>query len=135
MSDFELTGFDELNKKLDEIAKFGARKINTFVKQEAELIKGNAAENTPTDTTKLKESWERSGVVNGTCVIYNNTEYAAHVEYGHRVKSRKTGKWVKTAAGKTKVVPGAHMLRTAYKNAKLSLPEHAGEFLEDLLKK
>lgn len=135
MSDFELTGFDELEKKLDEISKHGQQKLNKFVKQEAELIKGDAADNTPTDTNKLKESWERTGVVNGTCIIYNNTEYAAHVEYGHRVKSRKTGKWVRAADGKTKVVRGAHMLRDAYKNAKMSLPEHAVEFLEDLLRK
>ena len=57
------------------------------------------------------------------------------MEYGHRVKSRKTGKWVRAADGKTKVVRGAHMLRDAYKNAKMSLPEHAVEFLEDLLRK
>ena len=134
MSDFEVTGFDELEKKLDEIAKHGQQKLNKFVKQEAELIKGDAAGNTPTDTGNLKESWERTGVVNGTCVIYNNAEYAAHVEYGHRVRTR-SGKWVKTADGNTKVVRGAHMLRDAYKNAKMSLPEHAAEFLEDLLRK
>lgn len=135
MSDFEITGFDELEKKLDEIAKHGQQKLNEFVEQEAEQIKGDAAGNTPTDTGNLKESWKRTEVVNGTCVIYNNTEYAADVEYGHRVKSRKTGKWVKTADRKTKVVRGAHMLRGAYENAKRSLPEHAGDFLEDLLKK
>ncbi len=134
MSNFELTGFDELEKKLDEIAKQGQQKLNKFVMQEAELLKGDAAGNTPTDTGNLKESWERTSVVNGTCVIYNNTEYAAHVEYGHRVRTR-SGKWVKAADGKTKVVRGAHMLRDAYKNAKRSLPEHAGDFLEDLLKK
>ncbi|MBR2182945.1 MAG: HK97 gp10 family phage protein [Acidaminococcaceae bacterium] len=135
MSDFEITGFDELEKKLDEIAKQGQQKLNKFVRQEAELIKGDAAGNTPTDTGNLKKSWKRTNVVNGTCVIYNNTEYAPDVEYGHRVKSRKTGEWVRAADGNTKVVHGAHMLRDAYENAKRSLPEHAGEFLEDLLKK
>ena len=134
MSDFEISGFDALDKKLDEIAKRSPQAIARFVKQEAELLKGDAAENTPVDTTNLKESWERSGVVSGVCTVYNNVDYAAHVEYGHRVRTR-SGKWVKTSSGKTRVVPGAHMLRDAYKRAKLSLPEHAEEFLEELMKK
>ncbi|MEE3404791.1 MAG: HK97 gp10 family phage protein [Acutalibacteraceae bacterium] len=135
MSDFELTGFDALNEKLEKIARIAPQKINAFVKQEAELLKGDAAQNTPTDTSNLKMGWKRGSLAGGVAVVYNNVDYAAHVEYGHRVKNRKTGKWVKTAAGKTKVVPGAHMLRDAYKRAKVALPEHAELFLEELMKK
>ena len=134
MSDFELTGFDELTKKLEDIAKHGSQRINAFVAQEAELLKSDAAQNTPTDTGYLKANWKRVSAGRGCVIVYNNADYAAHVEYGHRVKGR-TGRWKKTEAGKTKVVHGAHMLRTAYKNTKEALPEHAKLFLGRLMTK
>jgi hypothetical protein len=77
-------GFDEFGEYLDRIAKAGAAKRDRFVAQEAEVIIGHAKDNTPTDTGVLKNGWRRTRSVQETVTVYNNTEYAAHVEYGHR---------------------------------------------------
>ena len=63
--------------------------MNQFVAQEGEVIRGKVQDNTPVDTGRLKGGWKRSRAVQGKAEIYNNVEYAAHVEYGHRTRGGK----------------------------------------------
>lgn len=116
-------GFDELVKKIDEAEKKLPGVRDKFLMQEGELVRGKAAELSPVDTGTLRMGWKtKSG--SGKVDVYNNTEYAAHQEYGHRVKvhGRFTGK----------VVPGRHMLRDAVDEKAKSFPEDAQEILEGL---
>lgn len=118
-------GFDELAKALDNAEKRlpGAR--DKFLMQEAELLRGRAARLTPVDTGRLRAAWKRSGVSGGSVDIFNNTEYAAHQEYGHRVKIRGkfTGKFIK----------GKHMLRDAFRETEQAFPADAEAILRGLL--
>lgn len=82
-------GFDAFDERLAKIEEQGARKMNQFVAQEGEVIRGKAQDNTPVDTGWLKIHWKRSRAVQGKAEIYNNVEYAAHVEYGHRTRGGK----------------------------------------------
>lgn len=85
-------GFDAFDERLTRIEEQGARKMNQFVAQEAEVIRGKVQDNTPVRKVnggRLKGGWKRSRAVQGKAEIYNNVEYAAHVEYGHRTHGGK----------------------------------------------
>lgn len=82
-------GFDAFDERLAKIEEQGARKMNQFVAQEGEVIRGKVQDNTPVDTGRLKGGWKRSRAVQGKAEIYNNVQYAAHVEYGHRTRGGK----------------------------------------------
>ena len=82
----KITGFEELYKRLDKIANSQV-KLNRFVAQHGEILRSEAVKNTPKDTGRLQGSWKRSRAAQSKCEVYNNTEYAAHVEYGHRTRN------------------------------------------------
>lgn len=80
-------GFEEFDERMQRVQEQGRRKMNQFVSREAEVIRGKAQDNTPVDTGHLKGGWRKSRAVQGKVEIYDNVEYAAHVEYGHRTRS------------------------------------------------
>lgn len=83
----KLAGFDLFNEKLEAIENNGPETVNKFIAQEAETILGRVKGNTPTITGRLKNGWHRTAAANGKCQIYDNVDYAAHVEYGHRTRN------------------------------------------------
>lgn len=84
----EITGFDQLDAKLQSILDQSLAKRNKFVAQQAELLNGRVKDNTPVDTGTLRNGWHRSRAANGAATVYNNTHYAGHVEFGHRIRKR-----------------------------------------------
>lgn len=128
----EFSGLDELIQRLDEAEKElpGAR--DKFLAQEAELVRGDAADLTSVDTGNLREAWKRSTPENGRVDVYNNTEYAAHVEYGHR---QKVGQYVPAIGKRLKkpFVEGRHMLRDAVQQRQDSFTEDAEDILKGLM--
>jgi hypothetical protein len=120
------SGFDELDKKLADMATQFPIKRNQFLAQEAELLIAHAKENTPVDTGSLREGWHRTRAHGGQIEIYNNVEYVNHVEYGHRIKNRK-GQWT------GKVVPGKKMLHMGMDTLKGNYKEDAKQILKGLL--
>ena len=129
---FEFSGLDELIQRLDEAAKKVPDARDKFLAQEAELVRGDAVSLSPVDTGNLREAWKRSAPDNGRVEVYNNTEYAAHVEYGHR---QKVGQYVPAIGKRLKkpFVPGKHMLRDAVQQRQDSFAEDAEEILKGLM--
>lgn len=129
---FEFSGLDELIQRLDEAAKKVPDARDKFLAQEAELVRGDAVSLSPVDTGNLREAWKRSTPDNGRVEVYNNTEYAAHVEYGHR---QKVGQYVPAIGKRLKkpFVPGKHMLRDAVRQRQDSFAEDAEEILKGLM--
>ena len=123
-----LQGFDELERKLSDIARRCPQARDRFLMQEAELIKGRAKLNTPTDTGRLKNAWERTAPQGGGIDIYNNTEYAAHVEWGHRVVNPKTKRFT------GKVTEGAKMLHNAIDETQGEIANDARRIFGELLR-
>lgn len=115
----ELKGFDELYAQLDKI-KNSQRKLNKFVSQQGELLRGEVIERTPVDTSTLKNSWKRSRAAQSKCEVYTTTEYAGHVEYGHRTRN---GGFVK----------GAKMLHKAVLAHKKEFVENTKEIVKNIL--
>lgn len=121
----EFSGLDTLIQKLDEASKKAPQVKSKFLAQEGELLRGRTVNLTPVDTGRLRADWKRSSVQGNKVAVFNNTEYAGHVEYGHRVKvhGRYTGGFV----------PGRHMLRDAMEETKKNFPQDASDILKGIL--
>ena len=125
----ELKGFKELDKILDEIKTQAPKSTERFLMLQAEELKKDVKDLTPVDTGTLKNSWQRE---NGkrltgkkfTQIVFNMTDYAAHVEYGHRI-----------GRSKTKFVRGRFMLRTAVAMRQIKLYKDLKNFYGGLIKK
>ena len=120
----EFKNADKLAKKLREVVtKYPAAK-NQFLKMEAEFLKARVKPLTPVDTDQLRGSWESTEPAGGHIDVYNNTEYAQYVEFGHRVKIH--GKYTGT------VVPPVFMLRDAVDDCAENFPADAQAILARL---
>ena len=125
----ELKGFKELDKILDEIKTRAPKSTERFLMLQAEELKKDVKDLTPVDTGTLKNSWQRE---NGkrltgkkfTQIVFNMTDYAAHVEYGHRI-----------GRSKTKFVRGRFMLRTAVAMRQIKFYKDLKNFYGGLIKK
>ena len=132
-----IEGAAEFERKLADIGRRFPQARDKFLKQEAELVKGRAALRTPVGKVKggtLRAAWSRTQPAGGRIEVYNNTDYAAHVEYGHRLKKRKTKEWLRDKTGKLKFVPGVKMLEQAIDTTRGTIQADARKILGDLFK-
>ncbi|MDO5096504.1 MAG: HK97 gp10 family phage protein [Peptostreptococcaceae bacterium] len=112
------SGLDEHIREIHALASDVDEEIQKEMNHIGLQIMSDARKNTPTQTGTLKRSFHTDGVEKSgneyRVEVTNNTEYAAHVEYGHReyVWGRPTGK----------IRPGRYMLTNAEKRAKAILP-------------
>ena len=125
----ELKGFKEFDKILDEIKTKAPQATEKFLMLQAEYLKKDAKELTPVDTGTLKNAWQRENgkrLTGNTFsqIVFNMTNYANHVEYGHRV-----GK------SKTKFVKGKFMLRKALNIRQTKFYKDLKNFYGGLIKK
>ncbi len=122
MIDFKIEGLDELDmfndldKKLDRITREELHKVG-------EGWKEDCVNNTPVrdddNGGTLSQSWElKKPSFDGNSYnisLENKTEYAKHVEFGHRIIDRN---------GKTHgSVKGVYMLRDSRRNARAVFPK------------
>lgn len=133
-----IEGLDELERKLAEAELRYRGAADRFLKQQAELLLGTVRGNTPTKTKQLALTWARTQPHNNMIDVYNNTEYAAHVEYGHRIPIMKNDDFVRDENGnkryKKKTVPGVKMLRKCVLQQKAMFRENAKAILEAMFK-
>ena len=125
----ELKGFKKFDKILDEIKTQAPKSTEKFLMLQAEELKKDVKELTPVDTGTLKNSWQRENGrrltgKNFTQIIFSMTDYATHVEYGHRV-----------GRSKTKFVRGRFMLRTAVAMRQIKFYKDLKNFYGGLIKK
>ena len=125
----ELKGFKEFDKILDEIKTKAPQATERFLMLQAEDLKKDVKNLTPVDTGTLKNAWQRESgkKITGkkfTQIVFNMTDYAAHVEYGHRI-----------GRSKTKFVRGRFMLRTAVAMRQIKFYKDLKNFYGGLIKK
>lgn len=142
----KLEGFREFEDKIEDVLRRFPEERDRFLKQSAELLIGSAKNNTPVDSGNLKRKWSRTAPMGNIIEVYNNTEYAAHVEYGHRQKKRwvpgtwKGGRFEYDPNAKTgmmlkaKRIEGARMLKNAVKEQRVAYRQNANRILGALLK-
>lgn len=125
----ELKGFKKFDKILDEIKTQAPKSTEKFLMLQAEDLKKDVKELTPVDKGILKGSWHRENGKKLTGkkfsqIVFSMTDYAAHVEYGHRV-----------GRNKTKFVRGRFMLRTAVAMRQIKFYKDLKNFYGGLIKK
>ena len=125
----KLKGFKEFDKILDEIKTQAPKSTERFLMLQAEDLKKDVKNLTPVDTGTLKNAWQRESgkKITGkkfTQIVFNMTDYAAHVEYGHRI-----------GRSKTKFVRGRFMLRTAVAMRQIKFYKDLKKFYGGLIKK
>ena len=125
----ELKGFKEFDKILIEIKEKAPQATEKFLMLQAEDLKKDAKDLTPVDTGTLKNAWHRENGKRLTGkrfsqIVFNMTDYAVHVEYGHRV-----------GRSKTKFVKGRFMLRTAVAMRQIKFYKDLKNFYGGLIKK
>lgn len=116
-----LDGFDELEQELLKQIQQMPIKRNRFVAREAEVLLAVVKEETPKDTGVLRSGWHRTRPAQGVVEVYNNTDYAAHVEYGHRTRGGKG------------FVKGQKMMHRGLLAYKKSFPRRAGRVLREIM--
>lgn len=132
MSDYNIGGLDEFDKVLRVL---GEEEIPLEMTQLANELAGEllkkvtSLERHPKDTGLLIESWHiapaKKGADGYESSVYNNTEYAAHVEFGHRIVDKK---------GKTMgFMKGAHMMDKSLEELNAELPGLLQMWLDDVL--
>ena len=125
----ELKGFKEFDKILDEIKTKAPQATEKFLMLQAEDLKKDVKNLTPVDTGTLKNAWQRENgkrLTGNTFsqIVFNMTDYAAHIEYGHRI-----------GRSKTKFVRGRFMLRTAVAMRQIKFYKDLKNFYGGLIKK
>ena len=126
----ELKGFKEFDKILIEIKEKAPQATGKFLMLQAEELIGDVKELTPVGKSgHLKGGWHRENGKRLTGkrfsqIVFNMTDYAAHVEYGHRV-----------GRSKTKFVRGRFMLRTAVAMRQIKFYKDLKNFYGRLLKR
>lgn len=100
-----LKRLSELPDKIDKIVLQSCKKFSLSWKKQIQ-------DNTPKDSGLLRRNWKsRTTLQKGvgvTIKISNNTEYAEHVEFGHRTRNRKS--MVKGVYMMTKTAPKAQKI-------------------------
>jgi len=117
----EWHGTEELNAKLKKIVQNFPREKNLFLMQTAENLKARVKKLTPEDTGYLKGRWDNTDPEGDSIEVFNNVEYAAHVEFGHRTR------------GGGGFVPGQHFLRDAVDESRENFVKDANDILARLL--
>ena len=115
------TGTKELDKKLKRILRRTPALKKQFLAQEGEKLISRAKRKTPVDTGNLRRNWQRGEVEGDSVDVYNNTEYAAHVEFGHRTR------------GGVGFVPGQFFLRDAVQELEENFPADCQRFIAQVM--
>lgn len=123
----DFSAFKRFAKSLENVieSKTIERFIEDFLLEMAFRAEGKIKNRTPVDTGQLRRSWqvgkvERKG--NDYIVeIYNPTEYAKFVEYGHRTSNL------------TKWVEGRYMMTIGMKEMEKELPRYLERKTNELM--
>lgn len=119
-------GLDKFEKSLLNTLKVKfPQEVEKFLLEMAYRLDNKTKKRTPRDSGKLINSW-RVGKVKKIgdeffLEYYNNTEYAPHVEYGHRTRN---GGFVK----------GRKMLTVSVKEIEKEMPSHIRKLFDKALR-
>ena len=125
---------DNWLKKLETMKKDFPKETGKFLMKKTEETIGITKRYTPVDNGILIGAWQRQNGGSFKQIIYNNTSYAAHVEWGHR---QEVGRYVPKLKKRLKnpFVRGYRMLHKAMNRTKLSFYRDLGTVYKNLIEK
>lgn len=116
--------FKDFGEKLDSLRSNFQKRMESFLKLQAEEAVENVKKITPVKTSALQTGWFRkNGSHKLQQIIYNDVEYVNHVEFGHRV-----------GRSKSKVKPGVYMLKRTVIRLQIDFPKNLNKAFEKELK-
>ena len=129
-----IDGMDDWIKKLETMKKDFPKETGRFLMKKTEETIGITKRYTPVDNGILIGAWQRQNGGSFKQIIYNNTSYAAHVEWGHR---QEVGRYVPKLKKRLKnpFVRGYRMLHKAMNRTKLSFYRDLGTVYKNLIEK
>lgn len=136
-TEYHMDGLDEWEQALAKaVEEQYPEEFKAMVIQIAMELQGEVKARTPKQTGWLQNAWQvgeiRKSGNDYVIDVYNNTEYAEAVEWGHR---QKPGRYV-PAIGKrlkAKTVKGAHMMTLSLQELERVLPGFLQEWLYNFL--
>lgn len=137
---FDFSSFEDWSRQIDKaVADDAARKMTEQVLLElANRVLRRTKQKTPVDTGTLRGNWFVGEVVrHGDCLeveIYNPTEYAEFVEYGHR---QEVGRYVPAIGKRLKqsYVQGQYMLTLSVKEVEALAPALIGKRSDEFMRR
>lgn len=126
-TEFQLDScLDEIDKQLSKmIEQEYPQKFKELVYKLAQELMGKVVELTPNDTGDLQRGWTIGKVVKKGdeyyIEVFNNLDYAEHVEHGHRTRGGK------------KFVPGAHMMKISLTELNARLPAYLSQWIHEFI--
>lgn len=126
-SEYSFDGLDEWEKKLAKVIERDyPEEFKRMVINIAAEVEGRTKEKTPVKTGLLQNTWRIGKIVKKgneyVIEVFNNTEYAEHVEYGHRTRGGGFKK-------------GAHMFELSLKEVQDRLPDYLRNWINDFFYK
>ena len=136
-TELRLDGLDEAEKRLAYvIISEYPKEFERIVTDLAFELQGRVKKRTPVETSYLRNNWRVGDIVRRGdeyyIEVYNNTEYAEPVEYGH---IQKPGRYVPALGKRLKAsfVPGKHMMEISLAELNAVLPGYLQEWLNNFL--
>lgn len=119
-------GLDEWEKELMDVVQTDfPREFERLVIDLASELHEQVTGRTPVDTSNLQTTWKIGKIVKKGrdyyIQVYNNTDYAEHVEHGHRKRNSE------------EMVPGAHMMEISLAVLDARLPLYLQDWLSVFL--
>jgi len=135
----DMRALEELQNRLGEAIMTEQIKIlaENILLEIGNRLMAATKEKTPVDTGELRRNWFLSDLKwdgdNLELELYNNVEYAAHVEYGH---AQEVGRFVPTLGKRLVVplVPGFFMMTRSEKELEQTVPELVKQRVENYLR-
>lgn len=124
----KIKGMDSWLERIETLKREFPKETGQFLLKQANAVIRDVKQYTPVDTSALINGWHRTGKSERKefqQIVYNNTEYAAHVEFGHRLK--RGGKIVGFVRGK-------RMLHKAMFNRKLNFYKDLDKMMSKLMR-
>lgn len=106
-----INGMDEWLKKIESLKTEFPQETGRFLQKKANEVIRETKKLTPVDTGTLRNAWQRKNGGSFKQIIYNNTTYASHIEFGHRIIRGKK------VVG---IVRGRHMLHKGINRVRMT---------------
>lgn len=124
----KIKGMDSWLERIKTLKREFPKETGQFLLKQANAVIRDAKLYTPVDTGTLRAAWHRTGKTERKefqQIVYNNTDYVNHIEYGHRLK--RGGKIVG-------FIQGRRMLHKAMFNRKLNFYKDLEKMMGKLMR-
>lgn len=132
-------GLDKFLKDLERMERDFPKESRKMMNSIGSVAKSKAQANVPVDTGELRLKMQFRTLSESEVVVFNNLNYAAHVEWGHKTRLGTGGKssslYNKKGERTKRKIEGVFFLKKAINSTEEQLPELVGAMVKKVLKK